>query len=101
MARTLQKSEAFGVITIQSDQLPEVPFIRFVPPTDSLSRSSLVVYVWLTVVLNPFRFASRLVALSTALWAVFAVDEILALKESEVAFRLVRVAYVASACALD
>ena len=36
-----------------------------------------------------------------ALWAVFAVDEILALKESEVAFRLVRVAYVASACALD
>ena len=70
--------------------------IRFVPPIERFANSVLVVYVWLTVVLKPFRFASRFVALSTALCAVFAVDEILALRESEVTFRLVFVAYTAS-----
>ena len=69
---------------------------RFVPPICNELKSVLVVYVWLTVVLNPLRFASRFVALSTALCAVFAVDEILALRESEVTFRLVFVAYTAS-----
>ena len=72
---------------------------RFVPPTERLLKSFFVVYVSATVVLKPLRFASRLVALSTALCAVFAFAVIFALSESEVAFRLVWVAYKASFCA--